>query len=66
MPAALIGDRAAAAGEVVATGQKISVADAERGGDEAAGLHAAGLADSDAVRIDQEHLPIGAEAAEDS
>ena len=64
---ALVEHRAGAvADEAVATGRKVGVGDVEGGRDQAAHIDRRALAKQDAVRVDQEHLAVGRQAAQNA
>ncbi len=64
---ALVLDRAlAGAGEAVAAGHEVGVADVEGRGHQAADVHLGVGSEQDAVRIDQEDLAVGGEVPEDA
>ena len=62
---AAIDDDAVAARKFMATVEKIAIPDVQRAGDEGARLHRAFLANHNAIGIDQQHLPVRHQRAED-
>ncbi len=64
-PAGVVDAGLAVAREHELPGQEVVVADVERAGDQRADVDAAAGAEHDPLRIDQEHLAVGVELAED-
>ncbi len=64
--AAVVLDDAALAREAQLAAGKVAVADVQRRSQEALGVHAAAFSKDHAVGIDQEHLAVGADAAQDA
>ena len=56
----------AAAGKLVSASHEVAVADVEGGGNQTPDIHLRALAEQDAIRIDQEYLAVGQQAAEDA
>ena len=56
---------AAVAAELEAPGKEVGIAELQRAGSDAAHVHARAGAEGDAIRVDQHHLAVGAQAAED-
>ena len=63
--AVVLDTRAAGPCETVLAREEISVGDVQRRGHQPADVHVRGLAEQDAVRVDQEHLPVRRQIAED-
>ena len=64
---ALIDDRAIApTGKLVVAGHEVAVGDVARGRHQPADVHLRAGAEQDAVRVDEEHLAVGRQAAEDA
>ena len=64
-PALVVDSGVAVAGEPVVALLKVRVGQIQRGSHQAAGVDRGALAKQDAVRVDQEHLAVGAQATQD-
>ncbi len=62
---AVVLHRAAGSGELVPPGHEVGIADVERRSDKATDIHLGAAAEQNAVRVDQEDVSVGRNAAED-